>query len=321
MAPTGNQLPPHICQMMKALLDDGLSPARVCGRVGVSKKTVERIRLNYELFGAPYPPPAVALGRPRALTYAQELWVLDFVADRSTTYLDEVALAVEDVFDISVETKTIRRILTRHQITQKVVKAYTAARSDQLRADWRDICWELPADKLCFIDESATNTRTGYRNRGWSRAGMSCVELRKMGRKERYSILPALTINGYLDRPFIINGGVTKEDFVWWLINVVVPQLEEGFIIVMDNASIHLDLGEEFSQAIMARGIRVMELPPYSPDFNPIENTFNTLKQWIKSNRAVQDLYEDFREFLVVAIASAIGQDARGYFRNCFLTV
>lgn len=60
-----------------------------------------------------------------------------------------------------------------------------------------------------------------------------------MNRSERWSILLALTVNGYLPGSLVLQGSITKEVFAWWLLNRVLPQLSPRSIIVIDNASVH----------------------------------------------------------------------------------
>lgn len=90
--------------------------------------------------------------------------------------------------------------------------------------------------------------------------------------------------------------------------------LPPGSIIVMDNALVHYNLGIE--RVLEARQIKIEWLPPYSLDFNPIEQTFNTLKQWVKRHIDEAQHCEDFGEFMRVAVVQAVGDDARKYFKE-----
>lgn len=133
--------------------------------------------------------------------------------------------------------------------------------------------------------------------------------------------MPALTIRGFLQQPLIVQGAVTKQMFECWLLQCVIPQLEPGSIIIMDNASIHRNLNEDVTAALRIKDMRIEYLPPYSPDFNPIENTFHVLKDWIKRNFDLQFMQPSFRAFIGLAIASAIGTDMRAFFRHCHYSV
>ena len=170
-------------------------------------------------------------------------------------------------------------------------------------------------NKLVFVDESASNKKTGARKRGWSPKGVECSVLRSLKRSERWSILPALTIDRYLPDPLIIQGAVTKEVFVWWLLNRVLPLLQPGMIIVIDNASIHYNL--EIDEALAIAGVAIKYLPPYLPDFNPIECTFYTLKAWIQRHFSELQWYPSFESFLQVALKESIGSSVQQYFVSC----
>lgn len=150
------QLPPPVCRQVQALLEDTkLPPTAIATRVSVSRRTIERMRLSFELFSAPYPPPTSRVGRPRALTAEQTKvciypllllvssltrllqWMLDFLDDRPCSYADEISLAVYDEFSIDVAERSIYRYLLQAGWTRKVCKETAAQRSDELRAVWR----------------------------------------------------------------------------------------------------------------------------------------------------------------------------------------
>lgn len=83
----------------------------------------------------------------------------------------------------------------------------------------------------------------------------------------------------------------------------------------MDNASIHRTI--EFKDMCTRLGLIVEYLPPYSPDFNPIEQTFNVLKQWIRTNWTDSRRFEDFGDFLAYAVREVAEKDARGHYKDC----
>ena len=76
--------------------------------------------------------------------------------------------------------------------------------------------------------------------------------------------------------PMVLDGPINRLAFQAYVEQVLVPELSPGDIVVMDNLSSHK--GPAVCQAIAAAGARLLYLPPYSPDFNPIENAFAKLK-------------------------------------------
>lgn len=125
-------------------------------------------------------------------------------------------------------------------------------------------------------------------------------------------MLLALTVNGYLPDPLIIPGGVSSEVFLWFVSNRVLPHMLLGDILIMDNASIHHDV--RLLGIAEAAGVRIEYLPPYSPDLNPIKQTFNVLKAWIRRHITEAERFETFGAFLRHAIYEAIGSDCRSHF-------
>ena len=86
-----------------------------------------------------------------------------------------------------------------------------------------------------------------------------------------------MTVNGYLPGTWIKRGGFKKAEFISWIEQTVLPQTVLGQILIMDNCTIHHD--EYLIELAAAYGVRIEYLPPYSPHLNPIELSFNELKQ------------------------------------------
>jgi transposase len=89
-------------------------------------------------------------------------------------------------------------------------------------------------------------------------------------------VLPALSCEGYLDSPLIIEGAMTIDLFEEWFEHTLLPQLRPSYIVVLDNASIHHS--DPVKELCIGAGIQLEFLPLYSLDLNPIEPSFNTLK-------------------------------------------
>jgi len=125
-----------------------------------------------------------------------------------------------------------------------------------------------------FIDETWASTnmarRGGRAPRGERlRAGIP------YGHWKTTTFLAGLRITGMM-APMVLDGPINRLAFQAYVEQVLVPELSPGDIVVMDNLSSHK--GPAVCQAIAAAGARLLYLPPYSPDFNPIENAFAKLK-------------------------------------------
>ena len=99
-----------------------------------------------------------------------------------------------------------------------------------------------------------------------------------------------------LTAPMVIDGAINGELFLAYVNQILVSTLHEGDIVVLDNLSSHKVAGVE--KAIASVGAKVLYLPPYSPDFNPIENVFSKLKTMLRKlkSRTMEDLWKNLGE-------------------------
>lgn len=104
------------------------------------------------------------------------------------------------------------------------------------------------------------------------------------------TFIGALTLRGFI-APFVIDGPINRLAFETYVEKVLVPELRKGDVVVMDNLTGHK--GPRVRQLIEAAGASLFYLPPYSPDFNPIENAFAKLKALLRkaAERTVEGLW------------------------------
>ena len=104
------------------------------------------------------------------------------------------------------------------------------------------------------------------------------------------TFIGALTLRGFI-APFVIDGPINRLAFEIYVEKVLVPELRKGDVVVMDNLPGHK--GPKVRQLIEAAGAELLYLPPYSPDFNPIENAFAKLKALLRkaAERTVEGLW------------------------------
>ena len=133
------------------------------------------------------------------------------------------------------------------------------------------------------------------------------MAIRAKRRSTRWSVLPALSVDGFLPGlECVIEGSVTAHVFESWLRTYLLPAMNAypapRSVLVMDNCSTHRR--DEVKALCAEHGVLPLWLPPYSPDYNPIELTFHLLKQWMKRHRdeapeyGEEDYGVKFEEFL-----------------------
>jgi transposase len=184
-------------------------------------------------------------------------------------------------------------------------------RNEEKRRAFRERLGGIDPERLIFVDESSTNValtpRYGRAPRGERAHGKAP---RNWGKN--VTLISSITREG-MGPSMSIEGSSDTESFGLYMREVLVPSLEAGQIVLMDNLSVHKsawvrDLVEE-------KGCQLWLLPSYSPDLNPIEEAFSKVKNLIRKAKArtLGALFE--------ATAGALGavseQDARGFFEDC----
>lgn len=126
------------------------------------------------------------------------------------------------------------------------------------------------------------------------------------------TFLAALRTTG-MTAPLVVDGAINGDVFLAWVKQHLKPTLREGDVVIMDNLSAHKVAGVR--EAIESVGARVLYLPPYSPDLNPIENAFSKFKWGLKSSedRTVAGLWKRCGEL----IDAFTEPECRNYFRHC----
>lgn len=130
---------------------------------------------------------------------------------------------------------------------------------------------QCEADKLVFLDESGVNTDMSRR---YGRA-IGGEDKAPLNTPANTTILPSVKLNGETAYT-IYSGGTTREKFLDYLRNTLIPTLHEGDIVVMDDMRTHHV--KEVRVLLQEAGMKLQYLPAYSPDLNPIENMWSKIK-------------------------------------------
>ncbi len=146
------------------------------------------------------------------------------------------------------------------------------------RACWHEQLAAEPPARLVFVDESGANTRM-TRWRGRSLAGQRLVAPIPHGHYQTSTLIAGVRLGGAC-APWLFAGAMDGEMFLAWVRQGLVPTLQPQDLVILDNLATHKVAGVR--EAIEAAGARLRYLPPYSPDFNPIENLWSKVKQSLR---------------------------------------
>jgi len=120
-----------------------------------------------------------------------------------------------------------------------------------------------------------------------------------------------------IDTAMSFEGAMNGAIFRVYVEQVLAPTLLAGDVVVLDNLPSHKVKGIE--EAIESRGARLMYLPPYSPDFSPIEECWSKVKTWLRKAKARSK--EALDSAIVEALDQVTNSDAKGWFQHCGYTV
>jgi transposase len=179
------------------------------------------------------------------------------------------------------------------------------------RQAWFDGQTDLDPERLVFIDETWASTNMA-RTHGRAPRGERLRMAVPYGHWKTTTLVAGLGARGVV-APWVLDGPINGDAFETYVRKVLIPELKHGDIVVMDNLSSHKR--PEVRALIEAAGGRLLYLPPYSPDFNPIEKAFAKLKALLRKaeERTVEGLWRAIGR-LVDLITSA---EARNYFESC----
>ena len=184
-------------------------------------------------------------------------------------------------------------------------------RDEGERAAWRKEHADLNPARLVFVDESGSNTALALRY-GWAPRGERAAGQAPCNRGANTTILAALTHQGLL-ATMTVEGAANTDVFLTYLDRVLCPSLRRGQTVVLDNLSVHKN--QAVAERVQARGCRLLFLPRYSPDFNPIEGAFSKLKAFLR--RRAARTQRALERAIAAGLATITAQDAQGWFRHC----
>ena len=164
------------------------------------------------------------------------------------------------------------------------------------RQDWFDGQLDLDPGQLVFIDETWASTNMARRH-GRSPRGERLRAGIPHGHWKTTTFVGGLRTTGMV-APMVLDGPINGAAFLAYVEQVLVPELSAGDIVIMDNLGSHK--GKAVREAIATAGASLLFLPPYSPDFNPIENAFARLKALLRqaAERTVDGLWSAIARFI-----------------------
>ena len=275
-----------------AAADEGEPVGRIASLLRVSVSYVSKVLTRRKLTGETTARPQRCHVSPRLS--GLHAAILAQVASRPDATIAELRAWLLETHKVSASTGLINKTLAALDLTYKKRSLHAAeqAREDvaKARVEWREQQPKLTPSKLVFIDESSVKTNM-TRRYGRAKCGHRLVAAVPHGHWKTTTFVGALRCDG-LTAPLIIDGAINGELFVAYVEQVLLPTLKPDDIVIMDNLRVHKMAAVR--KAIEAAGAKLLFIPPYSPDLNPIELAFSKLKARLRAQaiRTVEALWE-----------------------------
>jgi transposase len=179
------------------------------------------------------------------------------------------------------------------------------------RRQWHRVqpLWDMR--QYVFLDECGVATDL-LRRYGRSPRGTRLCDHTPCSHWDTHTVIATLRLEG-LSAPAVFNGPIDNPSFLAYVEQVLVPTLRKGDVVVLDNLAVHKQ--PEVAVAIEAAGARLRFLPPYSPDFNPIELAFAKLKAFLRAARP--RTFDQVCQLIAAALGLFTPVECRNFIRHC----
>ena len=263
----------------------------IAQNLNVSTGTAYNIYKLFETTGNvdPMTPPV----REHKLDTDDECFVISMVLENPSLQLCELCAAVQDFSGHDrVSASTICRLLKRNGLSRKKIQMQ---RSAAMRGMFMSSVLMYGRDMFVWVDETGCNRKDFFRKYGYAYKGYRAQCHSLLLRGQRINAMAALSSRGILDVK-LTSSNVNGDIFCDWIKGDLIPYMltYDGLaplsILLMDNCSVHhVDSVKETLRSV---GILVRYLPPYSPDYNPIEEAFSFVKAFLKDHEQLMDLVD-----------------------------
>jgi len=253
------------------------------------------------------------MGRPRGRALDEHRdWLLERIGSGSPVSLRSLSADLAER-GVSASPVSIWRVLRAAGFSFKknAVRQRAGQAGDRAAAGAvEDVSGRLDPRRLVFIDETWAKTNMAPL-RGWGPRGRRLIAKAPHGKWRTLTFLAALR-HDRIDAPCVIDGPINGVSFAAWVEQFLVPTLQPGDVVVMDNLGSHK--GTAIRKAIRAADAKLFYLPPYSPDLNPIEQVFAKLKHLMRS--AAERTVETTWRRIGTLIDSFTPTECANYLRN-----
>ena len=293
----------------------------VAANLGVDTATVYRIVERFRKTGSVSKTSHPSRRVFRKLTVGAEMFIMHIVLRRPGIYLHEIARELYDNLGVDVTLSTICMFLNKNGFTRQRLKITASQRDDFLRMQFISEVSLYDKDMMIFVDETGSDRRNSIRRYGYSIRGRPLVSEKMLVRGKRISAISCMSVHGILDCKTVtgsVDGSVFYDFVQMSLLHHLTPFNGHNphSVVILDNCSIHHI--QEIVHMIQEVGALVHFLPPYSPDLNPIEETFSKVKETLKLLDQEADMGESPENMVLSAFSYITKEDCQNWIDHAY---
>ncbi len=298
-----------------------LSHAQIANNLSVDVATVRRTVKLFQETGNVSKKVYDKSNLPRKLTEFVQLFILQLALQRPGILLREIKAEVWHVLEVDLDESTICRFFHAQGFTRQKMQLIAKQRDELKRASYAIELSVYKPEMLIFLDETGCDRRNALRRYAYSWRGKPAKVHKLLVRGTHLNAIAFLSAQGILDCK-IVRGTVDGCTFASVLERYLMPHVlpfdgvNPHSVVIMDNASIHHVDG--IVQMIQDAGAIVLFLPPYSPDYNPIEEAFSKVKILIKSYEMDPSMeHLELEDIVMTAFCKITSADCQNWIHHC----
>jgi transposase len=216
----------HISKDLKEralwLISHEYAPEDICELFDISSRSITRWKQNDRVYGSVVPPSNPMQCRPRILNGDMTHDLYTLLEEAPEMYLSEIQEWIALAFEVHISKTALHMNIRDAGLSFKVLRRAAAERDEDLRQEWRnEVNAHFMASQMVFVDETSKDDRTIYRHYGRSIVGHRATISANFVRGERYSMVAALSLDGY-EAVRVVSGSVDGEEFLDFITNDLV---------------------------------------------------------------------------------------------------
>lgn len=297
----------------------GASCKEIAANVNVDISTVKRVLHKFSSTGEVCKRPYPSEKAYRKINETVQHFILYLVLSKPGIYLREIVGEVNSVLGLDITESAACKFLKKAGFTHQKLATFALQRDDALRDQFVSDVSPYQLDSLLFVDEMGANDQNAVRRYGYSLRGKPLKAQKLLARGEHISCIVAMSTQGIVALDVArssVDGDVFYNFVCTSLLKKLMPfnGINPNSVLILDNCSVHHV--DEVHQALSDCGVLVHFLPPYSPDYNPIELAFSKVKYAIKSMEAEMHAINDIETIVLAAFATITASDCQAWINS-----